>query len=112
MLGHAFLYGTGGLAFGNEHFGNVYADHTFQGAGDGSEKASSSQTKTGWALGAGIDYPFAPNWIVSAEYLHIDLGSISASGVVTGSGNNATATLNFSTKLTSDLLRLGIVYKL
>jgi hypothetical protein len=47
---------------------------------------------------------------VSVEYLHVDLGSIAASGLVT-TGDANTATMNFSTKVRSDLARGGISYK-
>jgi outer membrane immunogenic protein len=47
---------------------------------------------------------------VSAEYLHVDLGSLSTSGLVT-TGAPENATFNFSTKLTSDIARAGISYK-
>lgn len=63
-----------------------------------------------WNEGGGIDYALTPNWIVSVKYLHVDLGSISASGLVT-TGSTDNATMNFSTKLTSDLVRGGISYK-
>ncbi len=32
-------------------------------------------TKVGWTLGAGLEWMFARNWSVGAEYLYVDLGS-------------------------------------
>jgi outer membrane immunogenic protein len=104
------FYGTAGLAFANVGFSNTYQGHSPSGSGDEFEATSASQTKTGWAAGGGIDYGLGPNWIVSVEYLHVDLGSVTASGLVT-TGNPNTATMNFTTKLRSDLLRGGLAYK-
>ena len=42
--------------------------------------------------------------------MHVDLGPVRASGTETSEGNT-TATLNFSTKLKSDIVRAGIAYK-
>jgi outer membrane immunogenic protein len=113
-LGYAFnsvlVYGTGGVAFGKVGFTQSDREFSFNGLGFGNEASSASVTKTGWAAGAGIEYALTPNWIISAEYLHVDLGTVNSAGVVT-SLNPATATLNFSTSLTSDIGRGGLTYK-
>ena len=106
----ALFYGTAGAAFAAIRFSNTYVGFSPGGAGNENEASSVSRTKTGWAAGAGIDYALATNWIVSVEYLHVDLGSISASGLVT-TGGIRTATMNFSAKMQSDLVRAGISYK-
>jgi outer membrane immunogenic protein len=107
---HALFYATGGAAFSKVSFSNTYVGFSPFGSGLENEASSASQTKTGWAAGAGVDYAVTRNWILSAEYLHVDLGSINAAGVVT-TGNPNTATLNFSTKLQSDIVRGGVAYK-
>jgi outer membrane immunogenic protein len=106
----ALFYATGGVAFGDVKFTNTFVDNSPLESGNGHEASSASKVKAGWTAGGGVDYAVTPNWIVSVEYLHVDLGSINASGLET-SGNSTTATLNFSTKLTSDLVRGGISYK-
>lgn len=108
--GRTLFYGTAGAAFGKVSFSNTEREYSSNGSGFGVESSAVSKTKTGWAAGAGMDYALAPHWILSAEYLHVDLGSISASGLVT-SNDTATATLNFSTRLRSDIVRAGIAYK-
>jgi outer membrane immunogenic protein len=106
----ALFYGTAGAAFANVRFSNTYLGFSPGGSGNENEASSASQIKTGWVAGGGIDYAVTKNWIVSVEYLHVDLGSISASGLVT-TGGVRTSSMNFSTKMQSDLVRAGISYK-
>jgi outer membrane immunogenic protein len=56
-------YITGGWAFGE-------ATRT-TGAGGG---ASSSNNISGWTLGGGVEWAFAPGWSAKAEYQYIDFG--------------------------------------
>lgn len=113
-LGYAFnsvlVYGTGGVAFGKVGFTQTDREFSFNGLGFGNEASATSVTKTGWAAGGGVEYAITPNWIISGEYLHVDLGTVNSAGVVT-SQNNTTATLNFSTSVTSDIVRGGLAYK-
>jgi len=47
--------------------------------------ASSSNTNSGWLLGAGVEYAFTPNWTVKAEYDYLGLSgwtAVSPVGVV------------------------------
>ena len=41
----------------------------------GVQTASASETRTGWTVGGGIEYGFAPNWSVAVEYDHLFMGS-------------------------------------
>lgn len=104
----ALVYGTAGLALGNQRLSVSEYDHAPFGSGDGSSSAYGSGVKAGWAAGGGIDYALTDNWILSAEYLHIDLGKVDATGHI-DAGN--TAVLNYSTSLESDIVRAGIAYK-
>jgi len=106
----ALLYATGGAAIGNVKYSNAYVGFSPEGAGFEFEAASVSQTRIGWTVGAGIDYAITPHWVMSGEYLHFDLGSVSTSGLVT-TGNLNTGTFNVSTRLRSDIGRLGVAYK-
>jgi outer membrane immunogenic protein len=107
---HLLFYGTAGVAFANVGFNNSYRDFSPLELGFGNETASASQTRTGWAAGGGFDYMLTPSWILSVEYLHIDLGTLNAVGSV-HSLNPTTASFNFSMNPTSDLVRGGIAYK-
>jgi outer membrane immunogenic protein len=108
---HWLFYGTGGVAFANVKYSNTYRAFSPLGSGFDFESATASRTRTGWAAGAGVDYALYANLILSAEYLHVDLGTTTAAGGVTTQGSTSNATFNFSTKVTSDLVRFGAAYK-
>jgi outer membrane immunogenic protein len=81
------IYGTGGVAFGNTNsphtvIGTVAGVPTLFTANTG------SNTRVGYAAGAGVEYAFTPNWSVKAEYLFTDLGRNARTFVdpVTGAG--------------------------
>jgi outer membrane immunogenic protein len=69
------LYGTAGLAYGETEL-------SFNTCAPGSPCASaaSSGTNIGWAAGTGLEWMFARNWTIKAEYLYVDLGSRSVTG--------------------------------
>ena len=83
-LGLAFdrslLYVKGGAAFAE------IRNRSFE-IGDGGvgiefdEDHRVSKTHTGWALGAGYEYAFAPNWTGKIEYLHMDFGHVSTTNL-------------------------------
>jgi outer membrane immunogenic protein len=66
-----FLYGTGGLAFG-ELRGETFG-------------LSETHTNAGWTAGVGAEFGFAPNWSAKAEYLYVDLSN--SNFTVTGAPN-------------------------
>jgi outer membrane immunogenic protein len=74
------LYGTAGVAYGevnnsaNQHF-LAFFDGKFL-----EFPASARKTKAGWTAGAGGEWMFARNWSAKVEYLHVDLGNVSAVG--------------------------------
>jgi outer membrane immunogenic protein len=103
------LYGTGGLAYGQiKNSANVQiADPPF----NDSWPASISNTKTGWAAGAGAEWMFARNWSAKIEYLHIDLGNSSATATdVVSSGGPFTDTTKYNWKNQYDTVRAGVNY--
>lgn len=60
------LYVNGGGAWARDKF--TYVD-----AGVGT--ASATQNRTGWTIGAGLEYGLSPNWSVAAQYNYVDLGN-------------------------------------
>jgi outer membrane immunogenic protein len=64
--GPLLIYGTGGVAF---------ADITNR-----FTVVEDSDTKTGYAVGGGLEYAFAPNWSAKAEYLFLGFGDDTVAG--------------------------------
>ncbi len=82
-FGNVLLYGTGGVAFGE-------VEHSYQEIRVTTGQArmlADTATKTGWTAGVGVQWAFAPNWSIGAEYLHVDLGGTTlAQGASTVAG--------------------------
>lgn len=89
-LGYAFdrflPYVTGGAAFAN-------LKTNVPGVGE------TSDTRTGWTVGGGVEYAFAPNWSLKAEYLFADLGRFNCVG--------CGATVKFN----ENIVRAGLNYR-
>jgi outer membrane immunogenic protein len=60
----ALLYVTGGGAWVRNEFEYRTAGTTF----------TSEHNRTGWTIGAGLEYGLSPNWSIAAQYNYIDLG--------------------------------------
>jgi outer membrane immunogenic protein len=118
------VYGTGGFAYGQGR-----ADATFFQTINGptagiatawSGVANISDTRTGWTAGGGLEWLFAPNWSVKAEYLYYDLGTLSANTllvdpflagvVVPGSPAFFTNVARTSTRFNGNIVRAGLNY--
>jgi outer membrane immunogenic protein len=118
---HVVLYGTGGLAIGG-----IKTDITdgFVGPLPLTFPATGSSTavRAGWAAGAGIESALGNGWSIKAEYLHLDFGSITQSATGTGGSSvtfgNAVVSINtaltpsFHARITDDVVRVGVNYKL
>jgi outer membrane immunogenic protein len=102
------LYATGGAAFGKVSFANSFSG--LDGVGASTETAAASKTQVGWTIGGGIDYCINTNWVLSFDYEHVDLGNLKASGLAIGPGGT-TATMNYSTRLFTDIVSAGVAYK-
>lgn len=93
-MGPALLYATGGLAIA--HFNTHYEENT--------TTDSSSHTKAGWTLGAGVEYAFMPNWTTRVEYRYSDFGKFT--------DNPATdSAWLYPTRVTTQTVRVGLSYK-
>ena len=93
-FGYAFdrflPYVTGGGAYGN-----IRASLTPPGI-------TSSESKFGYTLGAGLEYAFLGNWTAKIEYLYVDLGSFDTAFI-------APAVTNVS--FSENVIRVGLNYK-
>ena len=100
-----FVYGTGGLAFGDvKNAASIYA---FNG-GPLAYWGSKSQVRAGWTLGAGAEYAITNNLTVKGEYLYYSLGK------KTVAVNPSTAVgSNFGAKFKNDghIVRAGLNWK-
>ncbi|PRH85880.1 hypothetical protein C5L14_20260 [Labrys okinawensis] len=98
--GYAFdnvlVYGTGGLAYGR-----VKSKVSTAGT-----SLSGSETKFGWALGAGAEYALTQNWTVRAEYLYVDLGKAE-----TIKANSEIAQVTAKADVSVHTVRAGVNYK-
>jgi len=104
------LYGTGGAAFADVK-SSLGLTCLAGGCGRDSTtlagSVNSSTVQTGWVAGAGIEWMVSRNWIVRAEYQHIDLGDVSARFSPACGG----CTLSSSQNLRLDIGRAGLSYK-
>jgi outer membrane immunogenic protein len=68
------IYGAGGLAYGNANFPTTVVGIDAFGVPRAFYGSNNAGTRLGWTAGAGVEWAFAPNWSVKAEYLYVDLG--------------------------------------
>jgi outer membrane immunogenic protein len=87
----AMIYATGGLAYQNVKLS--ITDPAFSG--------SVSDTKTGYAVGGGVEWALWDRWTARVEYLYLDTGDTS----VTTTGGN------FGGRVTNNIVRTGLNYR-
>jgi outer membrane immunogenic protein len=107
------LYGTGGLAYGGINSSST----VFFASGGDTYAGSVSSTRTGWTVGGGGEWMVSPGWSVKAEYLHIDLGSVSSASLCTTPAAACTSiapppAYQTVLKVRDDVFRLGVNYHL
>ena len=117
--GYTLVYITGGAAWGG-----VDSNYTFQAVQTGAGAtftsapgaASFSTTKTGWAIGSGVETSLgwmgANHWSAKLEYLYVDLGSITNSFAVVQPGvPGSTYNISSTSKIHDNIVRLGLNYR-
>lgn len=98
---HWLVYGTGGIAWTYDRLTRTQlAGGT---AGIGTSEAA-LLWRWGWAAGAGVEVPVAPNWSVKFEYLAAELGGRER--------QFPAAAQAFNSDLTMHSLRFGVNYQL
>jgi len=103
------VYGTGGIAVTNLRHEAQYFEGIFPGTSLGTEASVSSANVTGAVYGGGLEWAWTNNWLVKAEYVHVNFGSVTSAPspitAVTGSFFTHSASLN------ADIVRFGVDYK-
>ena len=108
------IYATGGLAVTKLTVSNDYSDNTtLSGVGG----ISSNDTKTGWTVGAGIEFPLYQNLTLNGEYLYAKFGSIKQDStiynVAEGFGigaNSLVSPFDKSANLSANIVRVSLYY--
>ncbi len=99
------IYGTGGLAVASvasrQHFSDTFG---------AAETANTSDTRTGWTLGGGVERALGGGWSVRGEYLYAGFEGVSSSGQLTGVAPQ-TATFRNSAQLNLNIFRAGVNFK-
>lgn len=97
------IYGTGGLAVAN-----VKINQSIVILLGSTETVAASATQVGWTAGVGAEYMVSRDWSVKGEWLYVDLGKVSATGVLTPAF--AGITYNTTARLTANIARFGVNY--
>jgi outer membrane immunogenic protein len=113
------FYATGGFAYGGVKSSMQLTEFVTGPCACGASPSvltNSSSTLTGWTVGGGAEWMFAPHWTVKGEYLYYDLGSMGYA-VPTLTQLNAAGTPFFgasgaaSASVKGGLTRVGINFK-
>jgi outer membrane immunogenic protein len=116
--GAMLVYATGGLAYG--HIKTDEVVNTIPFLTSLATTGSFSQTKIGWTAGAGVEGQLFGNWTAKAEYLYMDLGSVSGNVVapqlvipvnVNPANINISENRGFNSAIHDHIFRLGVNYK-
>jgi outer membrane immunogenic protein len=99
-VGDTMVYTTGGVAFGGVK--NTAGNPLLGGGATYSE----SKTRTGWAIGGGVEHMLNRNWTIGLEGLFVDLGRSTVGGVF-NSGGATGKTSKFSNQAVIGRLKLN-----
>jgi outer membrane immunogenic protein len=103
------VYATGGLAYGKVNVSGNFSAIT---PGPSHEVWGFDQSaiNTGWTVGGGVEgnVQNLPNVTWKAEYLYVDLGSISGSGFDTLLFLGGPHLYNFNAHFTDNIFRVGL----
>jgi opacity protein-like surface antigen len=97
------IYGTAGIGWGHDRFTATESIPT-------NFLSTRSDTNLfGWVAGAGVEWKFAPSWLLRAEWLHYDFGRQDNSGLFVQ--NNFSGIDNSNSRTTVDVARGALSYK-
>lgn len=97
-----FVKGGGAWGHGSSRGNDFLANGTF------ADNPSSNSSRTGWVVGGGIEWGFAPNWSAKIEYNHVDFGSRTVA-INTTLGTTFTSFLSSTDR--TDLVKAGVNYR-
>jgi outer membrane immunogenic protein len=95
------FYGTGGVAW-------MDVNPTINDTATGVQWFNTTNTRTGWTAGAGVEWAFAQNWTARVEYLFMDF-TPSWTGAIPAAFGGGTLAQNVTIK--DNLVRGGINFK-
>jgi outer membrane immunogenic protein len=117
VYGALFGYITGGIAFTTFDASTIYSEAGRLPNGF----VSTSQSKAGWTMGAGLEVAIAPRWTLRAEYMRVEFTGVTGAGSITNPGSLAIAgvtggpgtfnPISLSADHKSDLVRVGVTHK-
>jgi outer membrane immunogenic protein len=110
--GGSLWYATGGLAWGRVNQNLTLTGTGFFATG-ATSAASFSNDKVGWTIGAGVETPLWSHLSVKAEYLYVDLGTVTntfASPLDPAAFLGPTQITTSSSSIRDHIVRLGLNY--
>jgi outer membrane immunogenic protein len=106
---HMLFFLSGGVAVSDIRTGFAFTDNNSEAAASG----SASRTATGYAVGGGIEAKLAGRWSIKADYLLVNLGTLSgtSTNLVSSFGPSPENRFQYSADLRANLARLGVNYR-
>jgi outer membrane immunogenic protein len=98
--GPVLLYATGGLGYANAHYSSLSVVGGVPAPG---MTGVYSADRWGYAVGAGIEYGFTPNWSAKIEYMHYGFDSITSPAGTLGDP--------IALSLRVDTVKVGVNYR-
>ncbi|HET7851091.1 MAG TPA: outer membrane protein [Pseudolabrys sp.] len=104
-MDRTLIYATGGFAYAR--LSQSYFD------GNPAHSASASGVRTGWTVGAGLQYALDQNWSVKGEYLYVNLQNTNLTSVLDAGvpGFAPPTTTSFHFKNDLNIVRVGLNYR-
>lgn len=113
-MGSWYPYITGGAAVSHLGYSTTYIDTFYP----STSVNSISRDSLGWVLGAGAEMRVWQNWMLRAEYLHMDFDDVNGTGLIActaGTGNCGTpanmTTFRFNTRFKEEVVRAALSYR-
>jgi len=111
------LYGTGGLAYGEADLNTTFFSPLLSPVlYQGGSWLGTTDLRTGWTAGAGVEWMFNPKWSLKAEYLYYDLGTANTANFgpvfYTSSAKTGSlfSTAGYSAPFNGNIVRAGVNY--